>query len=281
MIKVKNLNKVYPTFSLKDVSFDIPKGYIIGFLGLNGAGKTTTIKSMLNIVKPDSGNVLFFDKDIANHELEIKQDIGFILGAFDYYPKNKVKDITNIYRSFFVNWDQELYLEYIQKFDIDQDKRVCDLSAGMKVKYGLALALSHHAKILILDEPTSGLDPLAREDILDIFREIIQDGETSILFSTHITSDLDKCADFILMIKNGQIIAFDSKDNLIDNHRLICGNLDDLTLELRQHLIGYKKNKFGFDGLLKTEYANSLSLEKSTPNLEDIMIYYNLEVKND
>lgn len=282
MIKITNLCKTYPNFSLKNISFEIPTGYITGFLGMNGAGKTTTIKSILNIAHPDSGQIEIFGRDMSQNELALKQDIGFILGGFDYFPKNKVKEISEIYSSFFDNWDEKIYQGYIKEFKIDENKKVCELSAGTKVKYGLALALSHKAKLLILDEPTSGLDPIARENILDIFRDIIQDGETSILFSTHITSDLDKCADYILMIKNGEIIANDSKDDLIEGHRLISGKSSDLTDSLKKRAVGIKVNNFGFTGLIKkSDIQPSDVINQERPNLEDIMIYYNLEGNNE
>lgn len=282
MLKVTNLNKTYPSFKLKDVSFEIPVGYITGFLGMNGAGKTTTIKSILNIIHPDSGKVEFDGLDMEHNELEIKQNIGFMLGAFDYFPKNVISDITKIYSSFYPNWNQGEYDKLIKKFKIDEKKKINELSAGMKVKYGLALALSHHAKILLLDEPTSGLDPIARDELLDIFREIIQDGETGILFSTHITSDLDKCADYVLMLKNGEVIANATKDELIDNHALISGKMEDLTPDLEKRAINIKKNRFGFTGLINREKLSpSDRVEIEKPNLEDIMVYYNLEAEND
>ena len=282
MLKITNLNKTYPSFKLKDVSFEIPVGYITGFLGMNGAGKTTTIKSILNITHPDSGKVEFDGLDMEHNELEIKQNIGFMLGAFDYFPKNVISDITKIYSSFYPNWNQGEYDKLIKKFKIDEKKKIHELSAGMKVKYGLALALSHHAKILLLDEPTSGLDPIARDELLDIFREIIQNGETGILFSTHITSDLDKCADYVLMLKNGEVIANATKDELIDNHALISGKMEDLTPDLEKRAINIKKNRFGFTGLIDREKLSpSDRVEIEKPNLEDIMVYYNLEAEND
>jgi len=282
MLKITNLNKTYPSFKLKDVSFEIPVGYITGFLGMNGAGKTTTIKSILNITHPDSGKVEFDGLDMEHNELEIKQNIGFMLGAFDYFPKNVISDITKIYSSFYPNWNQGEYDKLIKKFKIDEKKKIHELSAGMKVKYGLALALSHHAKILLLDEPTSGLDPIARDELLDIFREIIQNGETGILFSTHITSDLDKCADYVLMLKNGEVIANATKDELIDNHALISGKMEDLTPDLENRAINIKKNRFGFTGLIDREKLSpSDRVEIEKPNLEDIMVYYNLEAEND
>ncbi len=282
MLRVENLNKSYTSFQLKNISFEIPEGYIVGFLGKNGAGKTTTIKTMLNIVHPDNGKVEFFGKDFYSNETEIKNQIGFMFGAFDYFPKSKIKTITESYSSFFTEWDDAVYRKYLKKFQIDENKRITELSAGMKVKYGVALALSHNAKLLILDEPTSGLDPIARDELLDIFQNIIQDGKKSILFSTHITSDLDKCADYILIIKDGEIIANSTKDDLINNHAIISGKVEDLTNELKDRMVNVKISRFNFKGLIerdKLKNSDNLVIEK--PNLEDIMIFYNMEKDNE
>ena len=280
MLKVTNLCKAYPSFKLDNISFELPKGYIMGFLGMNGAGKTTTLKCLLDITHADSGSIDFFGKNLYENEVEIKQNVGLLLGGFDYYPKAKLKDITQIYSSFFNSWNNEQYTKYINKFNLDIEKRVTELSAGMKVKFGLTLALSHNAKLLILDEPTSGLDPIARSELLDIFRDIIEDEETSILFSTHITSDLDKCADFIVILKNGKVLANSTKDDLINNHILISGEKELLTDELKSKMIAYKVNKLSFKGLIeKTKLNKTDNLIEEKPNLEDIMIYFNMEAR--
>lgn len=282
MIKVTNLCKSFSNFKLKNITFQLPKGYILGFLGMNGAGKTTTLKSILNIVHPDSGQIEILGKNIASHEQFIKQNIGFMSGGFDYYPKSTLKKITNTYRTFFENWNEEKYQKYLKRFNLDENKKIAELSQGMKVKYGITLALSHNAKLLLLDEPTSGLDPIARQDLLDLFREIIEDNETSIIFSTHITSDLDKCADYILMIKNGEIVANATKDELIDSHALISGKTQDLTDDLLANCINIKQSSFGFKGLIKREnLSKTEKLVVEKPNLEDIMLYFNLEATNE
>ena len=192
-LEVRGLRKTYPAFTLKDVSFDVPQGAVVGFIGRNGAGKSTTLKSILGLVHPDGGDVRFFEQ------------IGVVLGGIDFYPKKKVKTITDVTRRFYRNWDETKYRHYLELFGIDESKRVDQLSSGMKVKYLLALALSHNAKLLILDEPTSGLDPVSRDELVELFRAIVADGQRSILFSTHITSDLEKCASHITFIKDGAI----------------------------------------------------------------------------
>lgn len=258
---------------MNDVSFSIPMGYIMGFIGENGAGKTTTLKAMLNIISKDGGHVSIFGKDMDEFEIEIKKDISFMSGK-SFYPKRKIKEITKVFKRFFPNFDDDLYFKYIQKFNLDQDKKMDELSQGMSLKYSIALALSHHAKLIILDEPTSGLDPVARDALLEIFQSIIEDGEVSILFSTHITSDLEKCADYITFIQNGQIIESLAKDNLIDKYRLVNGGKEAID-DIKNDLISYKKNSFGFTGLIKKEHLKeNNSIRVGVPSLDDIMIYY-------
>lgn len=279
MLKVKYLSKQYPSFMLKDVSFHLPKGYIMGFIGMNGSGKTTTLKSILNLVRPDSGEVFVLDKDMYKNEIEIKQEIGFMFGGWDYYSKTPVIKIKEVYRRFFRKWNEDVFGTMMKRFSIDERKKVSELSSGMKAKLGIAMALSHNAKLIILDEPTSGLDPIARDDLLEFFREIVEDGEKSILFSTHITSDLDKCADYIIFIKDGRLVGNDTKDDLIDKHALIKGNISDLTDGLKARLISFKKNSFGFSGLIRKENLTAAdNVQIEIPNLEDLMVYYNKEI---
>ena len=205
VLEVRDLHKAYPAFALKGISFDVPQGAIVGFIGRNGAGKSTTLKSVLGLVHPDGGTVRAFGLDYAANEAAIRRRIGVVLGGIDFYPKKRVGVITDVTRRFYSNWDETKYRHYLKLFSIDESKRVDQLSSGMKVKYLLALALSHNAKLLILDEPTSGLDPVSRDELAELFRAIVADGQRSILFSTHITSDLEKCASHITFIKDGEI----------------------------------------------------------------------------
>ena len=205
VLEVQGLTKRYPAFTLDHVSFDVPQGAVMGFIGRNGAGKSTTLKSILGMVHPDEGAVRVFGMDYAANEAAIRRELGVVLGGIDFYPKKKVGTITDVTRRFYDNWDEEKYRHYLQLFALDESKRVDQLSSGMKVKYLLALALSHNARLLILDEPTSGLDPVSRDELVVLFRAIVADGQRSILFSTHITSDLEKCASHITFIKDGEI----------------------------------------------------------------------------
>lgn len=275
MLRVEKLNKRYEKFHLKDVSFTLDKGYIMGFIGVNGAGKTTTIKSMLNMVHKDSGTVEILDLDFTENEIDLKKEIGYMFGGVDFYPKKKIRLITDVVKRFYPNWDEGLYQSYCKRFRLDPDKKVDELSAGMKVKYSLALALSHNARLFLLDEPTSGLDPAARDNMLELFQEIVEDGEKSILFSTHITSDLEKCADYITYINEGEIIASSTRDEFLSAYRIVKGTQGQLTEELRNKMIAVKKTHFGFSGLAESSALtpdNGLTIEP--PTLEDIMIYH-------
>lgn len=216
VLKVDNLCKKYPKFELSNVSFIMDSGSIMGFIGRNGAGKTTTIKSLLNLVHSDSGNIEFFGLNYKDNEDEIKTQLGYASGGVDFYKMTTLKKIAQTSKLFYPNWDESAYSHYMAEFKLDETKKVKELSEGMKVKFNLVLALSHHAELLILDEPTSGLDPVSREELLIIFKSLAKSG-ISILFSTHITTDLEKCADKITYIKEGKIIASLEKDRFISN----------------------------------------------------------------
>lgn len=273
-LDIRNLSKTYPNFQLKDVTFQLEKGYIMGFIGANGAGKTTTIKSILNLIHTDSGEVRIFGKNIAEHEIELKQDIGYAFGGIDFYTRSKIKALTEVVKKFYTNWDNDIYSYYLRRFKLDENKKIVELSTGMRVKYSLALALSHGAKLLILDEPTSGLDPIARDDLLDLFQSLVAEGEISILFSTHITSDLEKCADYITYIHNGKIINSAVKEEFIESYLLLNGSVSQLD-PVKEQLISYKTNSFGFTGLIHAkDFDPSLDVKAARPTLEEIMIYF-------
>jgi ABC-2 type transport system ATP-binding protein len=212
--------------------------------------------------------------DFDQNELEIKQHIGFMFGGVDYYAKTRIRHITAVVRRLYRQWDDSIYKSYMQRFGLDENKRPSELSNGMRIKYSLALALSHRARLLLLDEPTSGLDPVARDNLLELFQEFIEDGERSILFSTHITSDLEKCADFITYIENGRIIESRAKDDLLNAYRLVKGTSQQFA-PVERRLIASKSHAYGFVGLIKAaDLQPEDQLEIEPPTLEDIMIYY-------
>lgn len=228
---VDSLSKEYPKFRLQDVSFRVRAGEIMGFIGRNGAGKSTTLKCLLNLVHPSGGKITFFGLDFAENEREIKQKIGFAAGGVNYYMTKQLKTIAETTKTFYANWNDAAYRRYLRRFELDENKKLKELSDGMKVKFNLALALSHESDLLILDEPTSGLDPVSREELLTIFKELANDG-IAIIFSTHITFDLDKCADSITYIKQGKIVASDDKTDFIS--RFGGGNLEDIMLRIEK-----------------------------------------------
>lgn len=207
LLEVDGLCKRYPSFLLSDVSFRVEPGRIMGLIGKNGAGKSTTLKALLHMVRPDSGSIRMFGLDFSDYELSCKQEVGVVLGGIDFYRRKKLSQITRAVRLFYPQWDENAYREYLRLFDLDERKCPDQLSAGMRVKYMLALALSHHARLLILDEPTSGMDPVSRDDLLNLFQALVKDGQRAILFSTHITSDLDKCADDVTYLKGGEVLC--------------------------------------------------------------------------
>lgn len=228
VLTVKGLCKSYPSFTLKEVSFALPQGTVMGFVGRNGAGKSTTLKSVLGLVHPDKGQVTFMEQDVAQNEQYMKENVGVVLGGIDFYAQKKIKTITDVTRRFYPNWEDEKYRHYLSLFGLDETKRVRELSDGMRVKYLIALALSHQAKLLILDEPTSGLDPVSRDELTELFRAIVADGSRSILFSTHITSDLEKCADHITFIKDGEIFYTGAKADFLTAYAHLGTTLEEI-----------------------------------------------------
>lgn len=276
VLEVRNLCKKYPAFELKNVSFSLEKGKITGFIGRNGAGKSTTIKSLFNFVHPDSGEISFFNTNFKENEFEAKQQVGLVSGGVDYYSKKKIKVITEITKSFYDKWDKAAYSKYMNMFKLDENKTPAQLSAGMKVKYALTLALSHNAQLLILDEPTSGLDPVSRDELLGVFMELCNNGIT-IFFSTHITSDLDKCADNIIYIKNGEILAEGDIKSFVDSYKVLGLSQAQLNSNLQSKLIGLKRSKNGFSALIKTEDALGNGINCTSADLESIMVHLEKE----
>ena len=206
IVTIRNLRKTYPSFELDRISFSLEAGRIIGFIGRNGAGKTTTIKSMLNLVHPDGGEIEYFGLPLQGNEAAIKKRIGYSTGTINWYPRKKIREIATVMKDFYDSWDGRLYRQFLALFDLNEDKAAIELSEGMKVKCNLLFALSHGAEALILDEPTSGLDPFSRDELLELF-EKIRDTGVAIFFSTHIITDIEKCADDIVYISHGRIIA--------------------------------------------------------------------------
>lgn len=233
LLKIEGLCKRYPGFALEDVSFSLAAGRIMGLIGKNGAGKSTTLKAALNMVSPQSGTVTMFGQDFYRHEKECRQRVGVVFGGIDFYPLKRLSAITAVTRRFYADWDDAQYRTYLRRFALDESRKFKELSNGMKVKYLLALALSHRAELLILDEPTSGLDPVSREELTRIFRHIVKSEGCAILFSTHITSDLDRCADDITYIQNGRVLQSADRETFLRSfdHLKTPEDTGPLTLE--------------------------------------------------
>lgn len=274
ILTVNKIKKSFQNFELKDVSFSIKRGTIMGFVGRNGSGKTTTLKSIYGLLKVDNGQILYNEKELCLNEYKIKNEIGLLFGGIDYFPNKKVKVLTDVTKRFYEDWDQKAYESWIKYFDIDENKRIRELSNGMKVKYNLAIALSHNAKLLLLDEPTSGLDPISRDEILDIFRKIVEKYNTTILFSTHVISDLDKVADDITYIKNGEIIYTGKIEKFKQNYLKINGNANDINDDLIKLIGHYRTRNNQFEGTIMSSDASKFNKFKlSEVTLEDIILH--------
>ena len=250
-LEVKHLSKLYKGFSLKDISLKVPKGSIVGFIGENGAGKSTTFKAILDLIKKDQGEVLFYGKELSQDTNALKEEIGVVFDSMNFYGTLTPEKIGKLSAAAYKNWDMPRYDKYLQEFRLDKHKEVKTFSKGMQMKLSLAVALSHHAKLLILDEPTSGLDPVMRDDLLDIFLDFMQDEEHAILISSHITSDLEKVADYITFIHCGEIIMNTTKDELIYEYGIIrCGQhlFEQIS---KEDIVAYRKQAYQYEVLVK------------------------------
>jgi ABC-2 type transport system ATP-binding protein len=278
-LEVQNLHKTYSDFTLDAVTFSLPAGHIMGFVGQNGAGKTTTILCILNMAVRDGGEIKIFGLDNVRDELAVKQELAVVFDESIFVESWRVREVEKVINGFYGQWDSRLYGDYLKKFDLSPDKRVKELSRGMKLKLMLAAAMSHGAKLLILDEPTSGLDPVARDGLLDILREYIADGEKSVFFSTHITSDLERIADYITLIDHGKIFYTGTKDGLLEHFCIVKGNKADLTEPLRRKLIGLSVTSAGFTGMLPVSEMNGLpgSIATEQPAIDEILVFISKE----
>ena len=282
ILRLENVRKTYPSFTLKDVSFSVKPGQIMGFIGRNGAGKTTTLKCIMNLVHYESGKISAFETDMSKNELENKQRIGFALSELNYYPNKTIRQLMNVTKRFYKKFDEKKFNEACRLFNLNIDKKLEELSSGMKVKYSVAIALSHHAELLILDEPTSGLDPVSRDEILDIFRQIVKNKDRAILFSTHITSDLDKCASDITYIHDGEIIYSGTKKDFVNSYLFIKDKT--FNKELLNEYIAYKEFDDRIEGLISPDKKDLFiknKIEPQEPDLEQIMVYIERSKKED
>lgn len=277
ILTVSHLTKAYKDFTLDDVSFQIPRGLICGLIGENGAGKTTTISAMLNMITPDSGDIRIFGLDYRENEKLIKQKLGVVLDELNQIPYLYCKDIDTIMKKIYKDWDSKLFFQYLEKFSLPPKKKVKELSKGMNVKLNFAIALSHHAQFLILDEATSGLDPVMRDDILQILQEFVLDEDHAVLLSTHITSDLDKIADYILFMHQGRIQFMKSKEDIENNYGVMQCRNDFFEALSPDDYCAYIKEEYSIKVLVRHKqellsHFHDLIIEKAS--IEEIMLFY-------
>lgn len=276
IIEFRGFSKRNGDFRLKDVSFQIEQGYITGLIGPNGSGKTTLIRSMMNLVRPDAGEVLVFGDSYAHKEREIKRRIGFVYDEDYFYDHLTVNEMRKIIASFYPSWNDSVFHTYLKQFGVPEKRRVGDLSKGTKTKFALAAALAHEPELLIMDEPTSGLDPVFRREVLSIISEYIRDGERSVLFSTHISADLERIADYIVYVRNGKIRFTGSKEQLLDTYMLIKGPVG-LLERMMLPFAGMRQTALGFEGLIPIEHYSEELLHAGVaaerPTLDDILVY--------
>lgn len=275
ILELSNVTKEYKGFKLDNISFSLDKGYIMGLVGTSGSGKTTTIKLIMNLLAKNSGNIKIFELDNVENEIAVKEKIGFVYDENIYPLRLELSKIANLIAPFYKTWDQSIFDNYLEHFELNPSAKLFQLSKGMKTKFSIAIALSHKAELILMDEPTSGLDPVFRRELLNILQDVIEDGNTSVLFSTHITQDLEKVADFITFMDKGKIILSDSYIDIIEKYRLVKGPKELFEANKDIKILGYKVGSFGAEGLcedyleLEKRFGNEIVMAK--PDIEDIM----------
>lgn len=275
ILDIKGLNKAYEGFALKDVTFSLPKGYIMGFVGQNGSGKTTTIRSILNMANIDNGKISIFGLDSVENAVEIKERLGVVFDSLYLANHLNIKQIDKQLAPFYKDWSSEEFFRRIKAFGLPDNKKVGDFSKGMKMKLMVAVALSHKAELMILDEPTSGLDPVARDELLDILSEYISDDSRSVLFSTHITSDVERIADYITVLHGGKVWFTGTKDELHEKYLVLRGAEEDISSSLMEKCIGYHGYRNGFDALISADLLDEIppELETEKASIDEILVY--------
>jgi len=277
ILRVENLSKRFPGFTLDGVGFQVPRGTVMGFIGRNGAGKTTTIKLIMNLLKRDGGLVEVFGLDTEKHGAAVREKIGFVYDELFFYGMLTGEQMRRAVAPHYRGWDEDRFRRYALDFELDLKKPVEKLSKGQKTKLSLAIALSHGAELIVMDEPTSGLDPVFRAELLDVLYAVIQDDRKSVFFSTHITADLEKIADYITFIDGGRMVFSESKDAVMDRYRIVRGPAGAMTSEVRPLCVGTRSTASGFEAL--TERVEEMApivgpravVERAT--LDDIMVY--------
>lgn len=277
VVELRNATKKFKGFSVNNINLEVKKGFITGFIGENGAGKSTTIKMMMNLLKPDVGQVKLFGLDYQTHEKAIKERIGFVYDGNVFFEGLNLIDIKRIVGPAYKQWDDKLFYHYVEKFELPQKKAIKTFSKGMQMKASLAIALSHHAELIIMDEPTAGLDPIFRRELLNLLQELMVDGNRTLFFSTHITTDLDRIADYIAFIQGGELIFNQSILDITENYAIVKGGLDLLDRDTEKSFVHLNRGPTGFVALTADRktvdqvFGDRVVIEHAT--LEDIMYY--------
>ncbi|NGZ77724.1 ABC transporter ATP-binding protein [Saccharibacillus alkalitolerans] len=276
-VKVEEVSKSYGGFRLDGVSFAVRKGFITGLIGPNGSGKSTLIRMMMQMSRPDGGQIELFGQRLDRDAAQLRERIGYVSDENYFYEHLTLKKMTKIIAPFYKNWDSELFGNYLHRFELPENKKIKELSKGMKMKFSLAVALSHAAELLVMDEPTSGLDPVFRRELLDLLTEQMQDEERTILFSSHITSDLDRIADYLVFVNRGKLVFEESKDEVLERHVLVKGGTELLDADVRTLFLGLRETGVGFEGLMSDReraertFGNMALIER--PTLEEIVYF--------
>lgn len=271
-IEIKDLNKSFPGFKLENLNLTLPCGYVLGLIGENGAGKTTIIKLILDMINKDSGSITLFGKDNKTNLKLTKEDIGVVLDEIGISGCLTPKETGLIMKNTYKNWDSVVYNKYIKDFDLPDNKQFKDFSRGMKMKLGIAIALSHNAKLLILDEPTSGLDPVVRDEVITIFNDFTRDENHSILISSHIVSDLEKLCDYIAFLHKGKLLLFKEKDELMEEYAVVHGQEEEFEKIPNDSIIGKKVTAYGVDAIVKRK-SISHNMTVSPVNIEELYLF--------
>lgn len=277
VLEVSNLKKEMNDFRLEGLNFSLYEGCITGFIGVNGSGKTTTLKTILGLYPHDEGSVTIFGKDSKKDEYSVKNRIGVVLDEGYFYEEMTLREMKSVIAPAYSKWDESVFLHYIHQFNLNLNQKIATLSKGMKMKFAIALALSHHADLLIMDEPTSGLDPLIREELMEIILEYMKEDGKSVFFSTHITSDLDKIADHLILIDNGRIVFNEHKDELLERHSIVKGDYGFINDYTRSLFLRLRQTTFGFEGITDQldevkEQMDDVIIE--SPSIEEVMLAY-------
>ncbi|SDZ38078.1 ABC-2 type transport system ATP-binding protein [Evansella caseinilytica] len=277
VVELTNVTKTFKDFSIKNMDLQVKQGFVTGFIGANGAGKSTTIKMIMNLLRPDAGEVKLFGLDYKTHEKAMKERIGFVYDGNVFFDGLNLKDIKRIVAPAYKQWDDTLFYRYVEQFELPLTKAMKTFSKGMQMKASLAIALSHHAELIIMDEPTAGLDPIFRRELLDLLQELMMDGDRTIFFSTHITTDLDRIADYIAFIQSGELVFNQSIHEVAENYALVKGGLELLDRDTEKAFIHIHRAPTGFEALadnmkaVKSIFGDTVVIERAS--LEDIMYY--------